>query len=327
MTGLVALVAALGFGLLGVPHVASGQQPGKVARIGYLSSGGAVPARQQMFEQSLREHGWMKDQNLVIDYRRADGNYARLPALAAELVRLEPQVIVTATTAAARAAKDATSTIPIVMMGVSDPIGSGLIASFARPGGNVTGITGTLPFETYTKQLQLLRDVVPGARRIGLLWNPNNSSSLPGVKTAEEAARSLGLELHVVRAQTVDEFEPAFRTLTQARVDALIVMQEAMFDSHFARLADASIKRRLPSICGLDGYARAGGLMTYSVSFADSFRRIAGYVDRILRGANPTELPVERPTKFDLVINVKTAKALGITVPRPLILQADQVIE
>jgi len=266
-------------------------------------------------------------QNLVIEFRSAEGKYDRLPALAAELVRLEPRVIVAVPTAAARAAKDATSTIPIVMWGVSDPIGEGLIASFARPGGNVTGLTITPTLETYAKQLQLLKEAVPRAKRIGFLWNPANPTAPPVVRTVEEAARSLGVELQAVGARAPEEFEPAFRAITQARPHALLILQDSMFFAHYPRLADLSIRRRLPTMHGAVEYAQAGGLMAYSVNRADAYRRIAGYVDRLLRGANPAELPVEQPTKFELVVNLKTAKAHGVTIPQSLLLRADQVIE
>jgi putative ABC transport system substrate-binding protein len=323
---VVKLVAALTLGLFAAPLVAGAQQAGKVHRIGYLTAGSRRPSIQ-VFEQALRERGWVTGENLVIAYRDAEGKYERLPALATELVRLEPQVIVAVSTAAAQAAKGATSTIPIVMWGVSDPVGAGLIASLARPGGNVTGLTGTLAFETYTKQLQLLKEAVPRARRIAFLWNPANPAALPAIKVVKETAQKLGVELQVVDARAPEEFEPAFRTLTQARADALLVAQKSLFAIHFPRLADLSIKSRLPTISGLDGYAKAGGLMTYSVNQADTFRQVAGYVDRLLRGAIPAELPVEQPTKFEFVINLKTAKVLGVTIPRSLLLQADQVIE
>ncbi len=322
---VVMFVAALSLGLFTTPLV-SGAQTDKVYRVGYLTvrSDGS---REQLFERALRERGWRTGENVVIAYRRAEGNYARLAALATELVRLEPLVIVAVPTAAARAAKDATSTIPIVMWGVSDPVGEKLIASLARPAGNVTGVTGTLPIETYSKQLQLLTEAAPHARRIGLLWNSANPASSPGVRAAEGAARSLGVELQVVVARTPGEFEPAFRTLSLARVDALLVMQDALFASHFARIADLSIKHRLPTTSGLDGYAQAGGLMSYAVNDAETARQVASYVDRLLRRAKPAELPVEQPSKFELIINLKTAKTLGLSVPPTLLLQADRVIE
>jgi len=315
----------LGGSILAAPLVAGAQQAGKVYRIGYLSAGSPSPLRQ-VFEQALRERGWVPGENLVIAYRYAEEKYDRLPGLAAELVRLEPQVIVAVPTAGARAAKNATSTIPIVMWGVADPIGEGLVASFARPGGNVTGFTGTT-FETFAKQLQLLKEAVPRARRIAFLRNPANPAAVPGVKTVKEAARTLGVELQVVDARAPEEFEPAFRAMVQARADALLVYPDIAFYPHLGRLADLSVRNRLPTMCGADRYAKAGGLMNYSANLADMVRQVAGHVDRLLRGANPAELPVEQPTKFELDINLKTAKALGLTIPPALLLRADQIIE
>jgi putative ABC transport system substrate-binding protein len=323
---VVKLIATLTLGLFIVPLVAGAQQASKVYRVGYLSTG-IVPSLQQVFEQTLRDRGWVTGQNLVIAYRQAEGKYDRLPALAAELVRLEPQVIVAVPTASARAAKGATSTIPIVMWGVADPIGEGLIASFARPGGNVTGFTGVPPPETFAKQLQLLKEAVPSARRIAFLWNPANLAALSPAKIVKEAARTLGIELQVVDARATGDFEPAFRAMAQARADALLIYGDAAFALHLDRLAALSLRHRLPTMCGDFRYAKAGGLMTYSVNYADAIRQVAGYVDRLLRGANPAELPVEQPTKFDLGINLKTAKALGITIPPSIVMQADQVIE
>ena len=328
MTTRRIFIGTLAGGLLGVPMAARAQQAGKSYRIGVLASGSPTSGPfRPAFEQALRERGWVIGESFGITYRYAEGKYNRLPALAVELVRLEPQVLVALSTTAAQAAKGATSTIPIVMSGVSDPIGAGLIASFARPGGNVTGLTGTLPFETYSKQMQFLKEVVPNARRIAFLWNPANAPSIPAVKAVKEAAQTLGVELQVVAARAPEEFEPAFRTLTQARADALLVAQESLFAIHSPRLADLSLKRRLPTISGLDGYAKAGGLMTYSVNAADAARRVAGYVDRLLRGAHPADLPVEQPTKFDFVINLKTAKAIGLTIPPSLLQRADEVIQ
>jgi len=322
-------VSGVALALLATPLAAEAQQAGRVYRIGFLLHGSRGPREPllQAFEQALRERGWVTGENLVITYRYAEGQYDRLPALAAELVRLEPQVIVAVSTAAARAAKDATSTIPIVMWGVSDPIGAGLIASFARPGGNVTGITITPTWEIMAKHLQLLKEAVPRARRIAFHWNPANPAAPPGVRAVEKAALSLGVELPIVGAQTPEEFEPAFRTMTQARADALLIYQESMFFTHLARLADLAFRHRLPTMCGLDGYAQAGGLMAYGVNFADAYRQAAGYVDRLLRGDNPSDLSVAEPTKFDLVINLKTAKALGLTIPPSLLLRADEVIQ
>ena len=323
---VVKLIAALTVTLFTAPLVAGEQQTGKVYRVGYLTAGSRTPL-QEVFEQALRQRGWVTGENLVIAYRYAEEKYDRLPALAAELVRLEPQVIVTVPTASARAAKGATRTIPIVMWGVADPVGEGLIASFARPGANVTGFTGTLPFETFAKHLQLLKEAVPTARRIAFLRNPVNQAALPAVKIVTQAARTLGVELQVVDARAPEEFEPAFRAMVQARADALLVFGDASFTRHLGRLADLSLRHSLPTVCSTREYTEVGGLMSHSVNRADMLRQVAGYVDRLLRGANAAELPVERPTKFELIINLKTAKALGLTVPPSLLLQADQVIE
>jgi len=315
--------------LFTAPLAAQAQPAGNVYRIGFLGipSRGEVEHLVQPFEQALRERGWVTGKNLVIEYRWAEGKYDRLPAFAAELVRLEPQAIVAPVTAAARAARDATATIPIVMVTVSDPIVDGLIASLARPGGNVTGLTLTPTSEIWAKQLQLLREVVPHARRIAFLWNPANMTATRGVRTVEEAARSLGVELQVVGVRAPAEFEPAFRVVTQEQAHALLVLADAMFLAHRARLADLALAHRLPTVLATKEYADAGGLVSYGADYPDLFRRAVVYVDRILKGAKPMDLPVEQPTKFELVINLKTAKALGLTIPQSLLLRADQVIE
>ena len=322
-------IFSLGLGLLTTPIATEAQQTGKVYRIGSLLIGSRGPSEHlvQAFEQALRERGWVRGENLVIEYRWAEGKYDRLPALAAELVRLEPQVIVAVGTGAALAAKDAASKISIVMVNATDPIGEGLIASFARPGGNVTGLTFVPTREMYAKQLQLVKEAVPRARRIAVLRNPANPAGPPSVRAVEQAARSLGVELQVVGARTPEEFEPAFRAMTQARAEALLVMPDSMLFTHRARLIDLSVRHRLPTMHGLVEDAQAGGLMAYAVNLPDQFRRAAGYVDRLLRGANPAELPVEQPSKFEFVINLKTAKALGLTIPQSLLLRADEVIQ
>lgn len=324
---VVTLIAALTLGVFTTPLIAGAQQPGKVSRIGWLGTGSAGGPLRPVFEQALRERGWVAGENVVIEYRYFDEKYDRLPALAAELVRLEPQVIVAVPTASARAAKSATSRIPIVMWGVADPVGERLIASLSRPGGNVTGLTGTVPFETFARQLQLLKEAVPNARRIAFLRNPANRAGLPSVKIVQEAARTLGVELQIVEAQVPEEFEPAFRAMARARADALLIYGDAAYTRHFSRLVDLSLRHRLPTACSLRQYTDAGGLMTYSVNQAETVRKVAVYVDKLLRGANAAELPVEQPTKFDLVINLKTAKALRLPVSPSLLLQADQVIE
>jgi putative ABC transport system substrate-binding protein len=319
LAGFVALLAA--------PLVAGAQPAGKVARIAYLrvGSAGGDPLTP-VFEQALREHGWVTGQNLEIAYRYAEGRYERLPALASELVRLGPQVIVTVTASAALAAKAATSTIPVVMWGVGDPVGAGLVTSLARPGGNVTGFTDAA-LETYAKQLQLLKEAVPRARRVALLVNPANAGTPVLVKAIKEAATTLGVALQVVEVRAPAEFEPAFRVMTGARAEALAVADDSAFFPHLGRVAELARTHRLPTICGNWNFANAGGLMNYSVDRARTVRQVAGYVDRLLRGASPADLPVEQPSKLILAINLKTAKALGVTVPSPLLLRADQVIE
>ncbi len=324
-----ALTVIFALGLLAAPPAGEAQPAGKVYRIGMLSLLGreAAEPRRQVFEHALRERGWVKGENLVIEYRYAEGKYDRLPPLAAELARLEPKVIVAIPTAAARAAKDATSTIPIVMVNVSDPISEGLIASFARPGGNVTGLTLTPTLEIYAKQLQLLKEAVPRARRVAFLWNPANPAAPPAVRAVEAAAPSLGVALQVVGARAPEEFEHAFGAMTQARADALLVLADGMFNTHRARLAHLSVRHRLPTMHGLGEYVEAGGLMAYSANIAALFRRAAAYVDKILKGANPADLPVEEPTRFELVINLKTAKTLGLTFPQSILVRTDKLIE
>jgi putative tryptophan/tyrosine transport system substrate-binding protein len=318
-------LAALTLGLF-IAALGEGAQASKVDRIGFMAAGSPGPF-QPAFEQGLRERGWMMGENLLITYRYAEGKYDRLPAIAAELARHQPRLIVANSTAAARAAKNATSTIPIVMWGVADPIGEGLVSSLARPGGNVTGVTGVPSLETYGKHLQLLTEAVPHARRIAVLWNPGNSASLPSLDVVKETARTLKVELQIVGARAPEEFAPALRAMAQARADALLVYYDAAFSPHLSRLAALSLRHRLPTMCGDPSYAKAGGLMNYSVDWADSVRQLAGYVDRLLRGAHAAELPVERPTKFELVINRKTARALGVSIPPSLLLQASQVLE
>ena len=316
--------------LILAPLAAEAQQTGKVYRIGFLSAGSQPTSEnRQAFEHALGERGWMLGENLIIAYPFAEGKYDRLPTLAAELVRLEPRVIVAVPTVAARAARDATTTIPIVMMFVSDPIAEGLIASLARPGGNVTGLTLTPTREIFAKQLQLLKEAIPRARRIAFLWNPANpiTTGPPAVRIVEEAARSLGVELQVVGAREPEELEPAFRAMTQARADALLVLIDSMFFTHRARLADLSGRHRLPTMYGFREHATAGGLMAYGVNIGNAYRQAATYVDKILKGAKPADLPVEQPTKFELVINMKTAKALGLTIPQSVLGRADHVIE
>jgi putative ABC transport system substrate-binding protein len=250
----------------------------------------------------------------------------RLPDLAAELVRTKVDVIVATTALAVTAAKNATGTIPIVMTGVSDPVGQGFIASLARPGGSVTGLTYGVGLEIHGKQLELLKEMVPTVRRMAILSNPANHGYALWKGNVKVAARSLGVELHLMEVRGPDEFDGAFAAMAKERVGALLVWGDPVLDAHRARIAELAARSRLPAAYTLRAWVEAGGLMAYGAEFRDNWRRAAGYVDRILKGAKPADLPVEQPTKFELVINLKTAKALGLTIPPSLLLRADEVI-
>jgi putative ABC transport system substrate-binding protein len=311
-----------------VPLAAQAQQAGKVPRIGFLGSTSPsdASARLDAFRQGLRELGWAEGKNIVIEYRWAEGRQERFTDLAAELVRLKVEVIVAQISAAALAAKNATTTIPVVMLVVGDPVRLGVVASLARPGGNITGLT-SVGDELFPKQLELLKEAVPRVSRVAVLWNPANPSHGPSLKSIEVAARSLGMEPQLQKARGPDEFDSAFAAMTRARAGALLVLSDTMFNLHRTRIADLALKARLPAMYGLREQVEAGGLVAYAANYADLFRRGAIYVDKILKGAKPGDLPVEQPTKFELVINLKTAKALGLTIPQSLLLRADEVIQ
>ena len=319
--------------LLAAPLGAEAQQAGKIYRIGYLSTGSspgsstAAPHLLAAFRQGLRDLGWVEGQNIIIEYRFAEGRLERLPDLAAELVRFKVDTIVAPAIQDAAAAKNATGTIPIVMVAVTDPVGTGLIASLARPGGNVTGLAFSVGVETYGKGLELLKETVPKVRRVAILWNPTNPASRLAIREVNVAARSLGVQLQLLEARGPNDFDGAFAVMAKERPGALFVVSDASFILHRARLAELAARSRLPAIYGAREYVDAGGLMSYGPSIADLFRRAATYVDKILKGAKPADLPVEQPTKFELVINMKTAKALGLAIAQTLLLRADQVIE
>jgi putative ABC transport system substrate-binding protein len=315
--------------LLAAPLVAGAQQAGKVPRIGFLSatSPSDRPRLLDAFRQGLRELGWVEGQNIVIDYRYAEGRVDRLPGLAAELVRLKVDLIVSWGTQGVTAAKNATETIPIVMIAVRDPVGTGLIASLVRPGGNVTGVSGYAGLEIVAKQLGLLKETIPKIRRVAILSNPANAYHQLAIREANVAARSLGVQLQLLEARGPNEFDGAFAAMAKERVGALLVLSDAVLNSHRTRLADLAARSRLPAAYGVRESVEAGGLMSYGPSILDSHRRAATYVDQILKGTKPAELPVEQPTKYELVINLKTAMALGITVPSSLLARADEVIE
>ena len=305
------------------------QQTGKVPRIGFLSltSPSDRPPLLDAFRQGLRDLGWVEGQNIVIDYRYAEGRVDRLPDLAAELVRLEVDLMLSWGTQGVTAAKNATETIPIVMIGVRDPVGIGLIPSLARPGGNVTGVSGYAGLEIVAKQLELLKETVPKIRRVAILSNPTNAYHQLAIRQVNVQARPLGLQLQFLEARGPNEFDSAFAAMAKERVGALLVLSDAMFNSHGTRLADLAATSRLPAAYGVRESVEAGGLMSYGPSFLDLFRRSATFVDKILKGAKPADLPVEQPTKFELVINLKAAKAIGLEVPPLLIARADELIE
>ena len=309
-------IVALALGLCAWPLSTGAQQPEKVERIGILSDT-ASPSTpfEPIIAQALRDLGWVEGRNLVIERRYAETKkYEILPSLAAELVGLQPDVIVAIGTPAAQAAKGATQTIPIVFARSADPVGFGLVASLARPGGNVTGVSIQV-VDIIAKRLQLLSIAVPEARRVGVLWSPDPTAA-PHLSEIERAARSLNLDLVPEGVSRPEDFEPAFRALVDQRAGALIVVPGILFGEHTKALVDLTVKARLPTMFDQRAQVRMGGLMSYDPSFPDMYRRAAVYVDKILKGAKPADIPVEQPTKFELVINLKTAKALGLTIPQ-----------
>jgi putative ABC transport system substrate-binding protein len=330
----IGVIVTLTLSILAAPFVTDAQPATKMYRIGRLSSGSPRPAfntYEEAFRQGLRELGYVEEQNLVLEYRYAEGSAERLPTLAAELVRLPVDVIVAGGTGAIRAAQNATSTIPIVMSGSFDPVQEGFVASLARPAGNITGLS-FLQADLPGKRLELLKETVPQSTRIAVLWNPvgpGYASRQSLLQNLTVAARALGLELHVVEVRQVDEVETVFTVLPQARVDALLVMEDALvLSTRLARrLADLAATSRLPAMYSWREHVDAGGLMAYGPSLQETYRRAAFYVHKILQGAQPADLPVEQPTKFELVINLKTAKALGLTMSSSLLLLADEVLQ
>jgi putative tryptophan/tyrosine transport system substrate-binding protein len=320
-------ITLIGGAAVAWPLAARAQQPARVPTIGFLGS--ATPATQGLwvtaFVQRLRELGWVEGHNLAIDYRWAEGRSGRFTEIAAEFVRLKVDVIVAATTPAALAAKQATSVIPIVFAGVSDPVGTGLVASLARPGANVTGLSNLIS-DTGGKRLEFLREVVPGLRRLAIMANVSNPAVALQVGEVQPAARTFGLEVAILEVRRVEDIASAFDAL-KGRADALYVCADPLMYTNRIRINTLALSVRLPTMHGLREYVEAGGLMSYGANIADHFRRNAEYVDKILRGAKPADIPVEQPTKFDLVINLTTAKVLGLDVPPSLLARADEVIE
>jgi putative ABC transport system substrate-binding protein len=304
---------------------AEAQQPKKIPRLGFLSPT-SDDSRAEAFRQGLRELGYVEGENIAIEYRWADGKFDRLPDLALELVRLKVDVVVAVVTQASLAAKMATGTIPVVMIGVSDPVGSGLVVSLARPGANITG-TSSMTAEIIGKQLELIKETLPKISRVAALWNPANPifQAIQRRET-EVAARALGMQLQFVEARAPDEIDRAFARVAKERMRALLVLNDPVFTAQRKQIADLSAKHRFPTVSGTREYTEVGGLMAYGPSFPDMYRRAAYYVDRILKGTKPADLPVEQPMKFEFIINLKTAKQIGLTIPPNVLARADKVI-
>ena len=313
---------------LAVPFVAPAQQPSRIPQIGFLGTGSPAESayRVEAFQQALRGLGYVEGRNIAIEYRWADGKVERFPDFAVALVGLKVDTIVATSTPGALAARNATRTIPIVFVTAADPVGSGLVASVARPGGNVTGLSLLAP-EITARQLQLLKEAVPRAFRVAVLSNPTNAYTALLVKETEAAARSLAVRLQLLAVQEADAFDRAFSEIRRERPDALLVLADPTLVFHRARIVEFANQNRLPAMYPHREYAEAGGLMAYGTDLRDLYRRAATYVDKILKGAKAADLPVEQPTKFELVINVKSAKVLGLTIPPSLLVRADEIVE
>ena len=320
----LSVLPGCGFAPPGAPRSGSA----KVARLGFLSLSTPDDAAvvRDAFWEGLRELGYVEGQNVTVEYRYAEGREERLPDLAAELVALSPDVIVSVATQANLAAKQATSTIPIVMANSGDPVGTGLVASLARPGGNITGLTA-LAVGLAAKRLQLLREAVPSVSRVAVLWNAANPSSVRGFAETQDAAQALGVDVQSLEVRGPDDFGDAFASATKGRPDALIAIPTPLINGQRKQIAEFAVTHRLPSMSEQKQHAEVGFLMAYGPNVVDNYRRSATYVDKILKGAKPGDLPIEQPTKFDFVVNLKTAQALGLTIPQPVLIQASEVIQ
>jgi len=318
---LIGLAVVLALSLVLAPLAAGAQQRAKVPRIGILSSD-AASTREEAFRQGLRDLGYVEGQNVVIESRYADGRFEKLPGLATELVRLNVDVIVASPTEAIRAAQGATKTIPIVMAFSGDPVGSGIVAQLAHPGGNITGLT-TMAAELTAKRLEFLKAIAPTISRVSFLANQATPKQF--VSEVEAAGRVMGVHVSAVMVQDANELDRTFSAMAKGAVDGLVV--DLVLHEYRRRIADLAIRHRFPAISGPREFAAAGGLMAYGPDYRDLFRRAATYVDKILKGAKPADLPVEQPTKFELVINLKTAKALGLPIPQSVLVRADEIIQ
>jgi putative ABC transport system substrate-binding protein len=320
-------IGSLAFGALTAPGVSSAQPAGKVPRVGYLFYGSPGSSREiDAFRQGLRELGYIEGQSISVEYRFASGQVERYSGLAAELVRMKVDIIVAPATPQALAAKQATSSIPIVFVLVADAVGAGLITNFARPGGNITGLTSSSA-ELGGKRLELLKQMVPRATRVAVLYNPTDRSNVIVLKQLQESVPRLGLVLQPLQVRERREFEGAFVAMTRERADAMFGTPGALTFEHSKILVDLAARHRIPAMWGHRNFVDAGGLMSYAVNLYDQNRQAAVFVDKILKGAKPGDLPVEQPTRFELVINLRPAKALGLTIPPSLLVRADQVIE
>jgi len=319
---LIFLLATM---LLASVYLAEAQQPAKVPRIGFLTSAAGDPATEAL-RQGLRELGYVEGKNILIEYRYAEGASQRLSELAEELVRLNVDVIVTAATEPSLAAQRATRTIPIVMGAGGDPVAAGLIANLARPGGNITGVSN-ISVDLSGKQLELLKEVTPKSFPVAVLWIPTNRGNTLQMKETETAAHSLELQLRPVGVEGPNDFENAFSLINGAGAHSLVVLNSPIFASQRVRIAELAAKGRVPAIYATSGYVDAGGLMSYGPNVSDLYRRAVVYLDKILKGAKPADLPVERPMKLELVINLKTAKQIGLTIPDSMLYRVDRVIK
>jgi putative ABC transport system substrate-binding protein len=322
-------LSVIAFVLVVTGAVAQAQQPGRVPRIGYLASGAGAnefSSRADAFRQGLRDLGYVEGKNIAFEYRRAEGKLVQLPDLAAELVGLKVDIIVVGGNSAIRAAKNATTTIPIVMPHSGDPVADGFVASLARPGGNITGLTSSPGYEISGKRLELLKESVPKATRVAVLRDPNNPGTALSLKETETAAQTLKVHVESVEVRGSKDFETAFRAVAAKRADALLVLAGGLFNTHRARIVTLAANSRLPTMYNEQEYVLAGGLMAYATNFTDLYRRAATYVDKILKGAKPADIPVEQPTKFELIINLKAAKQIGLTIPPNVLVRADKVI-
>jgi ABC-type uncharacterized transport system substrate-binding protein len=326
LIGLRTVKWLVALSLLVAPFCADAQSPATVPQIGYLSAGSPASPSVDAFRQELRELGWVEGQNIAIEWRHTEGKFDRFPDLAAEFVRLRVDVIVSSAGVSIPALKHATQTIPIVMLNVSDPVQSGVVTSLARPGGNITGVVN-LTGELNAKRLELLKETVPSITRMAVLWDPSRSTHVQDLKDLEAVARAVGVQLQPLAVRSLDDLESAFVAMRRDHTDALLVFGSALHGRHIRRIAELALQGRLPTIYEYRELAEVGGLMTYGPNVLDMHRRAASYVDKILKGTKPADLPVERPMKFELIINLKTAEALGITLPPHLLVLADEVIK